>query len=684
MTAALPPDSPMCGWSALNRGLLVGLGPSTLLWLPESWPVSPLLQAALVGRLCGAVLIVLAGLGLSGRQRRPQIAGSVGVVLAALGFFAEYGASPGRGFLIMLTATVVLFRLWPVEQLRARDGRETLAYDLDVLAAALVALLAVAGGWFSPSLHWRGIVPLVAIQLAPTALALRAGLFSSLPGFRRWLVPLLVGASIVAPLLAALPVVASGAGALLLVGAPGPLVIGAEAVARRRSRQALTPSTEPSLLDLVLLYPPRVTVASFFALCGLATLLLALPASSTSGGSMGVLDAAFTAVSATCVTGLAVKDTVRDITFFGQVVILAFIQIGGLGIMVFSAAAVVVLGRRLSVQHEAAAVDLVGATGRAGLGQAIQTILLVSLGAEAVGALLLLPAFLSDGDTPVVAIWRAVFTSISAFCNAGFALQSTSLIPYQQNPWVLAVVGVMITLGGLGPPVVLAGLGRRRGGLQARIVLWTSLVLVLVPFVLILLFEWNASLGGMSPVHKVTNALFQSVTLRTAGFNSIDFAVITPATWTVMLAVMFIGGSPGSTAGGVKTTTVAVIALGVAAILRGQERIEVGTRAIPPATILRAAAVMTAGMLSCVGAAIALQLTQQIPLDQLTFEVVSALGTVGVSMGATARLDEVGKIIIILAMFAGRIGPLTFFMFLASRATAASRMRRTEEQVAVG
>jgi trk system potassium uptake protein len=684
MTTAHASPAPGCAWAALNRGLLVGLGPATLLWLPTSWPAHVAAQAAVLGRGVAAVMIVVAGVAVVGPHRWPRILGSLGVLLAAGGFFAEYGASPGRGFVIMLAVTAVLFRLWPVEDLRARDGRQGQSRDLDVLTAALVGLGAVAGGWFAPTLQWVGVVPLVGVQLAPIALAARAGVFSSLPGLRRWLVPTVVVISLLSPVVAVVFGDVSGAGALLLAGAAGPALIAAEAIVRRRSRQIHTPSSEQSLLDVMLLHPPRVMVASFFSLCGLATMLLALPASSTDGASMGLLDAAFTAVSATCVTGLAVKDTAVDITFFGQLVILAFIQIGGLGIMVFSAAAVVVLGRRLSVQHEAAAVDLVGATGRAGLGQAIKTIILVSLGTEAVGALLLLPAFIRDGDAPVMAAWRAVFTSISAFCNAGFALQSTSLMPYQQSPWILAVVGAIITLGGLGPPVVLGAFARRRTGLQARLVLWTSLLLVVAPFILILLFEWNASLGTLPPAHRISNALFQSVTLRTAGFNSIDFAAITPATWTVMLAVMFIGGSPGSTAGGVKTTTVAVIALAVGAILRGRERIEVGTRAVPPATVLRATAVMTAGMLSCCAAAIALQLTQQIPLDQLTFEVVSALGTVGLSMGATSQLDEVGKVIIILAMFAGRIGPLTFFMFLASRSTASSRIRRSEEQIAVG
>lgn len=443
---------------------------------------------------------------------------------------------------------------------------------------------------------------------------------------------------------------------------------------------------EPGLLTVVLLHPSRILVLSFFGICVFGTLALALPSASSSGHAVTWIDAVFTAVSATCVTGLITLDTPNAFSLFGQVIVLLLIQVGGLGIMVFSAAAVLLLGGRLSLSHERVAVEVVGAKGRAGLLGAVRSILAVTFITEGLSAMLLSVAFWMRGDAPGEAIWRGVFTAISAFCNAGFALQSDSLIPYANAPVILGIIAVTIIIGGLGPSVIVAmnWRGARRKSLHARIVIWTTAILIVLPAIWIGLLEWNTTLQGMSVVDKLSNALFQSITLRTAGFNSIDLAAVHPATWTLMILVMFVGGSPGSTAGGAKTTTIAVIVLAIFAVVRGREQVEVFGRTLPKETILRATAVASLGVFASAVALIAIQLTQTLPLDVALFETVSALATVGLSTGGTGALDGVGKIIIIVCMFAGRVGPLTLFVLLATNTGKRINHRYPEEQVPIG
>jgi trk system potassium uptake protein TrkH len=277
---------------------------------------------------------------------------------------------------------------------------------------------------------------------------------------------------------------------------------------------------------------------------------------------------------------------------------------------------------------------------------------------------------------------------VSAFCNAGFALQTDSLIPFQTNPWVLHVVAALIICGGLSPAVALAAANRARGGrqplsAQAKIALATSGFLLVAGFLFILLVEWSNTLAGLSTWDRIHNAWFQSVTPRTAGFNSIDIAAMHPASRSLILVYMFIGGSPGSTAGGVKTTTAALLILAVIAAARGRWTIEAFGRRISRRTFYRAAAISTVGAASVFTALVALELTQEMPGEMAFFETVSALGTVGLSTGGTARLDGVGKVLIMICMFGGRVGPLTLFMFLTERAQE-TVWEHPEEEVDVG
>jgi trk system potassium uptake protein TrkH len=431
--------------------------------------------------------------------------------------------------------------------------------------------------------------------------------------------------------------------------------------------------------------PARLMVLSFLTICLIGGLALTLPLSHQPGQTAAFVDALFTSVSATCVTGLATVDTPTTWSFFGQLVIATLIQVGGLGIMTFAAGASVWLGARLSLRHEAVAADLIGPDARSDLRGALRTVLQVTFGVEALCALILWLSFMvRHGEAAVPAAWRAVFTAVSAFCNAGFALQSDSLITYQRDPIVILTIGFTIVIGGLGPAVAVAVAQRRAfKSLYPRMVVTTSALLLLIPAVLIAFFEWNHTLTGLSTVDRLVNALFQSITLRTAGFNSVDIAAIQPPTWTVMVIAMFIGGSPASTAGGIKTTTFAVLVLSALAAIRGRDEATAWKRRIPHRVVYDAAAITMLMMLCVLIGLTAIQLTQRLSLEHALFEVVSALGTVGLSMGATARLDSVGKILIMLGMFIGRVGPLTLFVFLAGRARDPGT-RYPEDSVPVG
>lgn len=438
--------------------------------------------------------------------------------------------------------------------------------------------------------------------------------------------------------------------------------------------------------DVLLVHPARALVATFMATGLAGAALLALPAAAIDGTSIGSLDAAFTAFSATCVTGLAVRDTATALSPLGQAIALALIQIGGLGIMTFSAAAMIALRRRFSMAHEGAMVELVGSGHRGALIVGLRRLLVITAVAEGVGTVALTLLFAAAGDAPGQALWRGFFTAISAWCNAGFALQTDSLVPYASNPWVLHTVGLLIIGGGLGPVVVVALpdlLRRRRLGLHASLMLTGTALLLIVPTLLFALTEWNHAFAGLDVIDRLHNAWFQSLTTRTAGFNSVDIARLQPATLTVMMALMFIGGGTGSTAGGIKVTTVAVLVLAVIALVRGRPQASAFGWRLPHDSVYRAAAVAVVGFAAALLATVILLLTQAIPFHVAAFEVISALGTVGLTAGGSAQLDEIGKVVILLCMFVGRVGPLTLFlMWGTGRRQIAWRL--PEQEVPVG
>jgi trk system potassium uptake protein TrkH len=291
--------------------------------------------------------------------------------------------------------------------------------------------------------------------------------------------------------------------------------------------------------------------------------------------------------------------------------------------------------------------------------------------AELAGTVILSPIFYSIGDTFGSAVWRGLFTAISAFCNAGFSLQSDSLILYQNNPAILFTVSALIVIGGLAPATSLLfprWIRCRKTPIQAQLAFIMTLVLLTSGTLFILAFEWDGVLAGLTLGEKIVNAWFQSVTLRTAGFNSVDISHVANPTFLVMLCFMFIGGSPGGTAGGVKTTTIGVLALTFWSNITSRGGVVMKNRKIASVTIYRAVTIVMSGLLMWIVAVIMLEVTQRIPANDIIFETASAIGTVGLSTGATTMLDEIGKIIIMVTMFVGRIGPTALYLLISENA----------------
>lgn len=419
--------------------------------------------------------------------------------------------------------------------------------------------------------------------------------------------------------------------------------------------------------ELLLDHPARFLVTTFLSLCVLGTLLLGIPAA-TSDRGIPLLDAAFTAVSSVCVTGLIVLDTPRDFTLLGQGFLLTLIQLGGLGIMGVTTVALHAMGRRISMRQERVLTNIT-ATDHHHLIDALVIILKWTFLVEFIGAVVLSLLFHGAGDAPGMAAWRGMFTSVSAFCNAGFALQSDSLISFQDRPLILHAVSTLIVLGGLAPATALLAprwLARKSVPVEVRISLSTTAALLAGGTLALLAFEWNGVLAGLGFWDKLHNAWFQSVTLRTAGFNSVDFGSLTSPSFLVMLAFMFIGGSPGGTAGGIKTSTFGILAMSFWATVSNRRSVVVHHRRIPPEIIFRATTTLCAGLLVWFLVVIMLEVTQTGSVRNLVFEATSALGTVGLSLGATAQLDGIGKVIIMAGMFVGRIGPITLFTLLSA------------------
>ncbi|HNQ43321.1 MAG TPA: TrkH family potassium uptake protein, partial [Candidatus Cloacimonadota bacterium] len=435
--------------------------------------------------------------------------------------------------------------------------------------------------------------------------------------------------------------------------------------------------------------PPVSLMLSFAFVIFVGTIMLMLPAASASNQVTPFVDALFTSTSATCVTGLIVYDTGSYFSTFGQLVILFLIQIGGLGIMTVSTAFALIMGQRLNLKLENVMHKVVGEVERLDVFQLLKNIVLVTVLIEAVGAMILFFKFTTTMN-PSTALYSSIFHSISAFCNAGFSLFPQSLMDYVDSPLINFTITGLILLGGIGF-AVLIDLYRyvskadkvRKLNLHTKIVLSTTGLLLLLGFITFYIAEYHGLMEGFSINRRLLSSWFQSVTTRTAGFNTLDIGGLSSASVLMFLVLMFIGASPGSTGGGIKTTTFAVLVLSVASMLRGKRELSVFNRKLSLTNHREATSLMTlAGSIIFITVFLLL-LIETKPFEKIIFEAISAFGTVGLSMGITSSLSNAGKTLITLLMYMGRIGPLTMIYALSMRKRQAN-ITYAEEKIAIG
>jgi trk system potassium uptake protein len=410
---------------------------------------------------------------------------------------------------------------------------------------------------------------------------------------------------------------------------------------------------------------------------------------------MSWLDAFFTATSAICVTGLIVVDTATYFTFWGQLLVLVLIQIGGLGMLTFTSLIILALGRRLSLREESLYQSFAGDVSRVDPYRLVYKIVTFTFIIESIGAILLFVFWYQEYPYQE-AVWLSIFHSVSAFCNAGFSVFSDSLMSAADNSGILLTCGLLILLGGIGfftieeiTRDIFLRQGKKNVSLQTRIVLFTSSVLIVFGTLLFGALEWSGALNNMSLVDKCINALFMSITCRTAGFNSVEYSQVSDASNFLTIILMMIGGSPGSAAGGIKTTTFFLIFLLAWSRIKGEQEPSFRARSLPAETINRAVGLLVVASLIVTASVFLLCILES--TDEagksfliVFFEVVSAFNTVGLSIGATSDLSASGKMLLIFLMLLGRVGPLTFAAALFFRTRTKNKFRYAYENVVVG
>jgi len=433
----------------------------------------------------------------------------------------------------------------------------------------------------------------------------------------------------------------------------------------------------------------------------LGTVLLMVPLASRSGQWTDPLTALFMATSAMCVTGHTIVDPGSHFSLFGQLVLLGLVQLGGLGFMTLATVCLVLLGRRLSIQSELTLTTSLGGEEAAQLKRLLYRTVVFTFAVEGISALVLMTRLVLGHEFPAGrAFYYGVFHAVSAFCNAGFSLFPDNLIAVRDDKIFVLTMGALIILGGLGFLVINEfsvfkfwrenRLTRGRLSLHARVVVWATVVLIIGGWLLFALLEWNKTLAPLDVSNRLTCALFQSITPRTAGFNVVDMAQTHAATRFVTMLLMFIGGSPGSTAGGIKTTTAVVLLFTMLAIVRGKrdatfQRRTISIRVVEEAlSVFLLSIVIVAGLYGLLlvseeNALVAAQFTS----EALLFETISAFGTVGLSTGILPGLTVMGKLLIILGMFIGRVGPLTIVLVVGLKDTR-QLVRFPEENVTIG
>lgn len=443
-------------------------------------------------------------------------------------------------------------------------------------------------------------------------------------------------------------------------------------------------------------FPARTIMISFVLVILVGSLLLMLPVSSKSREFTGFLDALFTATSATCVTGLIVFDTFTYWSLFGQVVILSLIQVGGLGLVTLTSFISLAIGRKMGLRSMQLAQESVNSSGLETAGNMVRMVVKTSMAFELLGALLLCITFVPQYG--LEGVWISVFLSVSAFCNAGFDILGRqapyiSLCNYNGNLMVTGVIMALIIAGGLGFYVwqeLFAYFRTKKLSLHTRVVLIVTGILIGAGFLVFAVFEWNnpATMGGLSWYEKFTGALFQSVTLRTAGFNSVPTDSFRPITEILSGLIMLVGAAPGSTAGGIKVTTLAVLMMTIVSVARGRDDTIILKRRINKETVYKSLTIILIAIMAVATAAGVMVGTMgeshSITGSQSFFEACSAFATVGISCGVTGMANIPSKIVLILLMFLGRVGPVSFVLSFAAKPASNKKEVIPEGRIMVG
>lgn len=431
----------------------------------------------------------------------------------------------------------------------------------------------------------------------------------------------------------------------------------------------------------------RIILLGFAAAIIIGTLLLLLPIASSDGVAAPFSDALFTATSAVCVTGLVVRDTATCWSGFGQAVILTLIQIGGMGVVTVAVAIAMISGKKISLKQRSTMQEAISAHKVGGIVHLTGFIIRVTAFFELAGALLLAPGFCKEFGFPK-GIWYAVFHSISAFCNAGFDLMGTrapysSLTSFADSPLINAVIMTLIIVGGIGfltwDDIRTNRLRFQRYRMQSKIILLTSALLIVLPGLYFFFFEFSS----LPVKERILESLFQAVTPRTAGFNTADLTAISQTGSAVLIVLMLVGGSPGSTAGGMKTTTLAVLLSTAISVFRQREYSHFFGRRIEDRTVRNAITILMMYLVLFLTGGLILSRLESLPLLVCLFETASAIGTVGLTMGITPALGQISRLILILLMFVGRVGGLTL-IFSAVSGSRGSTARLPQEKLTVG
>lgn len=436
----------------------------------------------------------------------------------------------------------------------------------------------------------------------------------------------------------------------------------------------------------------QIIIFGFLSVIIAGCLLLMLPIATKDGRGASIADALFTSTSATCVTGLVVRNTVTYWSEFGQAVILLLIQIGGMGVVTMAVSIAVVSGRKIGLMQRSTMQEAISAPNVGGIVRMTGFILKTTFLMELFGVIVMLPVFCVDYGW-CKGIWYAVFHSVSAFCNAGFDLMGdeipfSSLTSYQANEVINLAIMFLIVIGGVGfltwEDVRIHRNHLKKYRMQSKVIVFMTVVLVLIPALFFYFFEF-ASLkwDDMSESEKIWSALFQAVTPRTAGFNTVDLAAFSEAGKTVVLVLMLIGGAPGSTAGGMKVTTVAVLFLVSFATFQRKEAAHCFGRRIPGDTVKYAAAILMLYLVLFLMGAVFISCIEGLPMLDCLFETASAIGTVGLSLGVTPGLCIVSRSILVILMFLGRVGGLTL-VFAALSPKGGNISTLPQEKITVG